>query len=101
MLGGIALTTPLTPLQKDVIVGTMLGDASMERDKPTHNYRIRFDLSYQVHESYTRSLYEIFKDLTGTPPEIRTRKPDKRTGKVYQTIAFYTRRVVALNYFFL
>ena len=42
----------LTSLQKDVIVGTLLGDASMERDKPTHNPRIRFDQTYPGHEEY-------------------------------------------------
>lgn len=42
----------LTCLQKDIIVGTLLGDSSIERDKPTHNTRIRFDQSYPGHKSY-------------------------------------------------
>lgn len=46
------------------------------------------------------SLYEIFKDLTGTPPRIHTRKPDKRTNKVYQTIAFKSLRNTSLNYYY-
>jgi hypothetical protein len=108
----------LTSLQKDVLVGTLLGDACMERDKPTHNYRVRYDQTYppllapsnlcsqprtfartlapllaashlcsqprkgkrrqekaregqrrpEGHKEYLLSLYEIFKDLTGTPP---------------------------------
>jgi LAGLIDADG DNA endonuclease family len=67
----------LTSLQKDVLVGTLLGDASLERDKPTHNPRVRFDQTFPEHEEYLISLYEIFQNLTGTPPKIQGRKPDK------------------------
>jgi len=41
----------------------------MERDKPTHNYRVRYDKTYPGHKEYLLSLYDIFKDLTGTPLE--------------------------------
>lgn len=97
----------LTCLQKDVIVGTLLGDSSLERDKPTHNPRIRFDQSYPQHKSYLESLYVIFANLCGTPPRVHTRKPDKRTGKIYQTIAFFffnkkkdSLRHSSLNYYY-
>ncbi|RYE12107.1 MAG: hypothetical protein EOP45_23455, partial [Sphingobacteriaceae bacterium] len=33
-------------------------------------------------------------------PKIHTRKPDRRTGKVYSTIAFKTRAVESLNYYY-
>lgn len=92
---------PLTTVQKDIVVGTLLGDASLERNKPTHNTRLRFDQSYPEHASYLQSLYAIFQNLTGTlgKPKIYIRKPDKRTGKVYATIAFKTRALVSLNYY--
>jgi len=96
MLSSIVLTS----LQTDVLVGTLLGDACMEREKPTHNPRIRFDQTYPGHEKYLLSLYEIFKDLTGTPPRIYTRKPDKRTNKIYKTIAFKSLRYPCLNYYY-
>lgn len=35
----------LTPLIRGVLVGTMLGDASIERAKSTHNARLRLDQS--------------------------------------------------------
>ena len=47
----------------------------MERDKPTHNSRIRFDQSYPdpaQREKYLLSLYDIFKDIVGTPPKVHT-----------------------------
>lgn len=90
----------LTCLQKEIIVGTLLGDSSLERDKPTHNTRIRFDQSYPNHKSYLESLYVIFANLCGTPPRVHTRKPDERTGKIYQTIAFKSLRHISLNYYY-
>lgn len=92
--------------EKEVIVGTLLGDASSaerERNKPTHNARIRFEQSYPNHEAYLLSLYEIFSNICGKAPRIISRKPDKRTGKVYQTISFKggaTLNFEALNYYF-
>jgi hypothetical protein len=96
MLNSIVLTS----LQKDVLVGTILGDASMERVKPTQYTRVRIDQTYPAHNSYLLSLIDIFKNLTGTPPRIHTRKPDKRTNKIYQTIAFKSLRLPCLNYLY-
>lgn len=42
----------------------------------------------------------MFKNIVGTPPRIHIRKPDKRTGKVYSTIAFKSLRVEALNQYY-
>jgi hypothetical protein len=89
----------LTSLQKDVLVGTMLGDACAERVKPTHNTRIRYDQSYPDHEGYLNHLYEVLKPLTASGPKIITRKADKRTGLAYQSIAFKTRMLPSLNYY--
>lgn len=95
-------TIPISIIQKEIIVGTLLGDASLERNKPTHNTRLRFDQSYPEHASYLQSIYAIFQNLTGPlgGPKIYSRKPDKRTGKVYTTIAFKTRSLESLNYFY-
>lgn len=92
---------PLSTIQKDIIVGTLLGDASLERNKPTHNTRLRFDQTFPKHAAYLQSIYSVFQNLTGTlgTPKIYTRKPDKRTGKVYSSIAFKTRALKSLNYY--
>ena len=42
----------------------------------------------------------IFKNLVGTPPKIHIRKPDKRTNKIYQTIAFKTLSHPILNHYY-
>lgn len=63
----VMCSIPLTGMQKEVLVGTLLGDASLERAKPTHNTRVRFDQSYPEHESYLQSIYTIFQNLTVGP----------------------------------
>lgn len=87
----------LTPLQQDGLVGTMLGDASIERAKPTHNGRLRFDQTFPMHASYLMLLYGIFYDLTSKGPSVHIRKPDKRTGNVYSSLAFKTMTLPCLN----
>ena len=64
----------------------MLGDACLERNKPTHNARLRFDQTYPDHKEYIEFLYSIFSNLTGSKPKIHIRKPDIRTGVVYSSI---------------
>src|SRR5271156_1909408 len=49
---------------------------------------------------YLLSLYDIYKDLTGTLTRIHTRNPDKRRNKVYQTIAFKSLLYTSLNYYY-
>lgn len=41
----------------------------------------------------------MFKNLSGKGPYINTRKPDKRTGKLYSSIAFKTYNLPCLNEF--
>nr|NP_803522.1 orf221 [Monoblepharella sp. JEL15]AAO64967.1 orf221 [Monoblepharella sp. JEL15] len=93
------ISASLSDEQRDAVIGTMLGDASMEYSG-TKNPRLRFEQLYPDRESYINSLYILFKDFTGTPPRIVERKPDKRTGKIYRTISFKTRSMVSLNFFY-
>lgn len=44
-------------------------------------------------------LYDIFFNLCGKAPRIVSRKPDKRTGKVYQSISFKSLNIESLNYY--
>lgn len=78
----------------------MLGDACLERNKPTHNARLRFDQTYPDHKEYIEFLYSIFSNLTGSKPKIHIRKPDIRTGVVYSSIAFKTRALPCITPYF-
>ena len=70
--------------QKEVLIGTLLGDANLERKKLSHNARLRFDQTYpeQLTE-YIDHLYSIFGNLTGPKgqPKVHVRKPDIQNWK--------------------
>ena len=64
-------TITLNPIQKDVIVGTLLGDASIPLDigKPKvptgpPTLRVRFEQNI-ARENYIWHLYDVFKDPVG------------------------------------
>ncbi|RYE27645.1 MAG: hypothetical protein EOP45_00400 [Sphingobacteriaceae bacterium] len=90
----------LTQLQIDVLVGTMLGDATMERAQINHSPRLRFEQTFPMHAAYLTNLYIIFMGLVGKHPTVVTREPDSRTGSIYSTIRFSTLAFPCLNYYF-
>lgn len=94
----LAVTT--TQVQKDILVGTILGDASLERIKPTHNTRVRFEQTFPTHAFYLTTLYVALMNLTGKYPTVHTRKADKRTGNAYTTMSFKTLMFPCLNVFY-
>ncbi len=59
----------LTPIQREIILGTLLGDAHLR----THNnktYNLQFYQS-NLHKSYIDHLYSIFHEWVLTPPKQR------------------------------
>lgn len=76
----------LTPFQAEVLVGSLLGDACLERSKPSHNARLRLEQTFPTHASYLTMIYGIFYSLTSSGPSVLIRSPDKRTGKVYRSL---------------
>lgn len=71
--GGDAVRLSLPPFnqeQRDIIVGTMLGDGTMgyRGDKP--RYAMKFEQSME-HEEYIFHLFEVFRNYVGTGPRIR------------------------------
>lgn len=77
----------------------MLGDGFLEKRKPKHNSRLRIDQSYPSQLSYVNSFYNLFSNISGLKPRVNIRKPDKRTGKIYSSIAFKTYNLPCLNEF--
>jgi hypothetical protein len=57
----------LTPLLLEVLVGTMLGDCSAQKNGPKSNARLQFKQSV-VNQPYIDHLYDLFKDYTGSKP---------------------------------
>lgn len=72
----------LSEIQKEALIGVLLGDAHLRRPKPSHNTKLVLDQSNSLHKEYLLHLYEVFEPLTATSPKITNRKPDVRTGKV-------------------
>lgn len=90
----------LTSFQKEALVGILLGDGFLERLKPHYNTRLRLEQSYPEKEEYFNHLYDIFKPLVKMSPGILTRKADKRTGLIYQSIYFWTLAFPCLNEYY-
>lgn len=87
----LAKNITLTKIQKEVMIGNILGDGYLRRSKITQNPSLTIDQTYPKHENYVNHLYSIYYNLTLSKPKIIIRKPDRRTNLVYSTIRFSTR----------
>lgn len=83
--------------QKEALVGIILGDGYLDRAKSSFNTRLRIEQAYPVKKDYLMSVFELYKPLVIKDPKIIERKPDKRTGKIYKSIAFRTSSFNCLN----
>lgn len=86
---------------KEIIVGLILGDLNVHKDKRAinGNASLRF-IQSTIHTDYLEHLYIKFQDYCSVAPKILTPQPDKRTGKVYPTIRFQTHALPCCNEFF-
>jgi len=89
----------LTSYQKEALIGLLLGDVFAAREKSSYNTRLVFDQSKDLHSQYIYFLYDLFKAFVGTPPKSPSRKPDRRTGKTYESLMFKTLRFPCFNEF--
>ena len=63
----------LSQIQKDILIGTLLGDASMQAMKGNQESHVKFEQVIRQID-YINHLYEHFHDWVGTPPQIRNIK---------------------------
>ena len=89
----------LTSIQKEALIGIILGDGFLERGKSTHNTRIRIEQSYPEKSEYLKSLYKLLEPLTAMEPTILTRNNKKR-GLITQSLYFRTLAMPCLNYYY-
>lgn len=87
----------LSDEQKEILIGLILADGSLEKRKTTHNARLRIDHTYPNQERYVEHLFEKFEEFCNKKPRIISRSSDKRTGIIYQSISFKTRNLPCLN----
>lgn len=54
-------TLKLTPLQREILIGVILGDAHLRTQDGGRTFSIRFSQN-DIHKPYLDHLYHIFKD---------------------------------------
>lgn len=84
---------------KDIIVGLLLGDLFIFKQKSALNVSLCFSQGL-VHKEYLEHLYDLFKSYCLSAPKITDQLPHKITGKVYSCIRFQTRALPCFNYYY-
>ena len=64
-------TLKLSDLQKEVLIGVLLGDGHLETQNGGRTYRLKIEHSF-LQKDYVDWLYQIFKEWVTTPPRERT-----------------------------
>lgn len=86
----------LSVIQREILIGTLLGDASMQAMKGDQQSNVKFEQKIgQL--AYINHLYEIFEDWVGTPPTIRNIKGGG--AKDRQSVWFRTYRHASFTFY--
>ena len=89
-------TLQLTSIQKEILIGTLLGDATISKSKSIA-LNVKFEQKL-ANQEYINYLYEIFEPYVGTPPRVRN-----ITGggaKDRQSIWFRTYRHIDFKFYY-
>lgn len=81
----------LTPLQRSVLTGSMLGDGNLNIPERGINARLIIKRKLED-QDYLQWEYELFKDFCTQNPIIEY-KYDNRTERIYPAVYFYTRHL--------
>lgn len=76
----------LTDLQRETLVGLLLGDGCLETQNRGRTYRLKIEHSVAQAE-YAQHLYQVFRDWVLQEPQV---KSQRIAGKVYQKLWFNT-----------
>lgn len=87
----------LTTKQKDLLVGTLLGDGNLQTETRGRTWRYRA-LHKATHKAYLDHKYDVLKNLCQTPP-IYGEVFDPRTLKTYQRWYFNTTTQSSFRYY--
>lgn len=87
----------LTLEQKEALIGILLEDGYLSRFSFKGNTALCLEQSYPAKKDYLMDLFELYKPLITNYPKIIIRKPDKRTGKIYESIAVRRSKFSCLN----
>lgn len=73
----------LTKVQKETLVGILLGDAHLETTNNGKTYRLKVEQKIG-HKEYVDHLYEVFQDWVLTPPVRRAVKRGENSSENYR-----------------
>lgn len=81
---------------KEILIGLLLGDLFIHKQKTSVNVRLEFTQG-TIHMEYIQHLYTLFSIYCNMVPLTSSRAPDKRTGKVYNSVGFKTCSLPCFN----
>lgn len=86
--------------QRSVLIGTLLGDGHLRKNKDCYNVSGAINHSDQQ-ELYSKYKYELLKELCNSEAKMYIGKtPDKRNGNIYKTWNIYFRSNEYLNWYY-
>lgn len=89
----------LTKRQREILVGTLLGDSHLETQNKGRTYRLKVEHSFKQKE-YVDWLYKEFRNWVLSPPKVRERFVRLRTvSGVYAKYYFNTLGVGSLRFY--
>ncbi len=76
----------LTDIQREILVGLLLGDACLETQNRGRTYRLKIEHSV-AQAQYVQHLYEVFREWVLGGPQV---KSQRIAGKIYHKLWFNT-----------
>ena len=86
-LEGYKTTLQLSSVQREALVGLLLGDACLETQNRGRTYRLKLEQSARQ-QAYVDHLYSLFREWVLTPPGTRSKRASN--GSVTTNLAFQT-----------
>ena len=86
-------THKLNPIQRQVLVGLLLGDGHLRGDNRKGKRALAYSLTClqsDKHKEYVLHLYEIFKEFVVQPPRYYEFTDPRNPGKIYKRWSFST-----------
>lgn len=90
----------LTPVQRETLVGLLLGDGHLETQNGGRTYRLKIEQS-EAHRSYVEHLYRVFEPWVLTPPRAKAKRTHDRvsTNWWFSTVSHAAFRFYAHQYY--
>ena len=88
----------LSSVQREVLVGILLGDGSLQTESQGRTYRLRVCQS-EEHKEYLFHLYEIFQNFTTSAPKESTARDSRNPSKTYVRWSFATTQQACFRFY--